>query len=94
MLGLGTVASLGMPAIFLGIAETAHSIAVTAIKERDRAGYSMNQVTVADNEIDLAATRGIMGRAAQAYDDFYQTDTGARVTVSSEQAFQLIKNTA
>ena len=54
----------------------------------------MNQVTVAENEIDLAATRGIMGRAAQAYDDFYQTDTGARVTVSSEQAFQLIKNTA
>ncbi len=94
LIALASVGSMGMPAIFLGMAETAHSMAVTAIKNRETAGDPMNQVTVAENEIDLAACRGILGRAAQSYDDFYQTDTGARVSVSSEQAFQIMKNTA
>ncbi len=92
--------SLGLCSTFLGIAESAHQIAVTAIKDRDGARYPMNQVTAAENEIDLAATRAILSRAAQAFDDFYQTGAGASSThvsssdVSAAEAFQLIKNAA
>ncbi len=57
----------------------------------------MNQVTIAENEIDLAAARGILSRGAQYYDEFYQT--GADVPVgmtdnSNEMAFKIIKNGA
>ena len=89
--------SLGLSSIFLGIAESAHQIAVTAIKERSGARYPMNQVTTAENEIDLAAARAVLGRAAQTFDDFYRTgagQSGAGAEVSSDDAFQLLKNAA
>jgi alkylation response protein AidB-like acyl-CoA dehydrogenase len=97
-LALGSVSSMGLSAIFLGIAETAHEIAVSAIKQREGgASYPMNQVTVAENEIDLAAARGILSRGAQLFDDLYQTGAEHPVPLiddSTETAFQLIKNSA
>lgn len=93
-LAIASGSSLALSSIFLGISETAHKIAVDSIANRGTARYPMNQVTAADNEIDLAATRGILSRAAQAYNDFYQTGAGASSNVSSKEAFQLIKNAA
>ena len=97
-LAVGTASSMGLSSIFLGIAETAHELALSAIKKRERGiDYPMNQVTIAENEIDLAAARGILSRGAQYYDEFYQT--GADVPVgmidnSNEMAFKIIKNGA
>ena len=98
-LAVASGTSLGLTSTFLGIAESAHQIAVTAVKDRDGAGYPMNQVSAAENEIDLAATRAILSRAAQEFDNFYQTgawQTGdfSSSDVSGEAAFQLIKNAA
>ena len=93
-LAIASGSSLALSSIFLGISETAHKIAVDSIANLGTARYPMNQVTAADNEIDLAATRGILSRAAQAYNDFYQTGAGASSNVSSKEAFQLIKNAA
>ena len=93
-LAIASGSSLALSSIFLGISETAHKIAVDSIANRGTARYPMNQVTAADNEIDLAATRGILSRADQAYNDFYQTGAGASSNVSSKEAFQLIKNAA
>jgi len=91
--------SLGLASVFLGIAESAHDIAVTAIRDRDAARDPMNQATAAENEIDLAAMRGILGRAAQVLDDNLQTaegfdGVGAPPVLSGMEAFQLIKNAA
>ena len=98
LLALGSVSSMGLSSIFLGIAETAHGIAVSAIKARDGgARYPMNQVTVAEYEIDLAAARGILSRGALFYDDLYQTGADHFVGLideSTETAFQVIKNSA
>ena len=97
-LAVGTASSMGLSSIFLGISETAHELALSAIKRRERGiDYPMNQVTIAENEIDLAAARGILSRGAQYYDEFYQT--GAAVPVgmidnSNEMAFKIIKNGA
>ena len=99
-LAVASGTSLGLTSTFLGIAESAHQIAVTALKDRDGARYPMNHVTVAENEIDLAAARAILSRAAQEFDDFYQTGAEASPTdvsskdVSAKDAFQLIKNAA
>ncbi|MCH7737556.1 MAG: acyl-CoA/acyl-ACP dehydrogenase [Chloroflexi bacterium] len=99
-LAVASGTSLGLTSTFLGIAEAAHQIAVTAIKDRDGARYPMNHVTVAENEIDLAAARAILSRAAQEFDDFYQTGAEASpidvssTDVSAKDAFQLIKNAA
>ncbi len=89
-LAVGSVSSLGLSSIFLGIAESAHQIAVNAIKERDGgARYPMNQVTTAENEIDLAACRAILSRAAQTLDDYHLESD-----VTTERALQMIKNGA
>ncbi len=96
-LSVASGASMGLSSIFLGIAEAAQKIAVDATKERGRADYPMNQVTVAENEIELAACRGILGRAAQSFDDFYQTGAGAGGVVpevTEMEAFEIIKNAA
>ena len=97
-LALGTNSSMGLSSIFLGIAESAHQIAITAIKEReDGSNYPMNQVTIAENEIDLAAARGILSRGAQYYDEFYQTGVDAptgEVDNTPETAFKMMKNGA
>ena len=98
-LAVASGASLGLSSIFLGIAESAHDIAVTAVKDRDAARYPMNQVTAAGHEIDLAAMRGILGRTAQAFDDFFQTAAGVHAAgappvLSGMEAFQLIKSAA
>ncbi len=99
-LAVASGTSLGLCSPFLGIAESAHQIAVAAIQERGGAKNPMNQVSVAENEIDLAATRAVLGRAAQAFDDFYQTGAGASPSdvsssdVAATEAFQLIKNAA
>ena len=97
-LALGTNSSMGLSSIFLGIAESAHQIAITAIKDReDGSNYPMNQVTIAENEIDLAAARGILSRGAQYYDEFYQTGVDAptgEVDNTPETAFKMIKNGA
>ena len=89
-LAMASVSSIGLSSIFLGIAESAHQIAVDAIKGRDGgAHYSMNQVTTADNEIDLAACRAILSRAAQMLDDY-----SLEGDETEERAFQIIKNGA
>ena len=97
-LALGGLSSMGLSSIFLGIAETAHEMAVSAIKKKEGGTrYPMNQVTVAENEIDLAAARGILSRGAQYYDDFYQTAGEQPVGLiynSAETAFKMIKNSA
>jgi len=97
-LALGGLSSMGLSSIFLGIAETAHEMAVSAIKKKEGGTrYPMNQVTVAENEIDLAAARGILSRGAQYYDDFYQTADEQPVGLidnSTETAFKMIKNSA
>ena len=90
--------SLGLSSIFLGIAETAHQIAVEAIKERDGGPhYPMNQVSAAESEVDLAASRAILARSALFLDDYYQTDRkqplGA-IDTSPEASFKLLKNSA
>ena len=97
-LALGTNSSMGLSSIFLGIAETAHELAMTAIKGRDGGlHYPMNQVTIAENEIDLAAARGILSRGAQYYDEYYQTGVAepvGEIDNSPEAAFKMIKNGA
>jgi alkylation response protein AidB-like acyl-CoA dehydrogenase len=97
-LALGTSSSMGLSSIFMGIAETAHELAVSRIKGRPGGlDYPMNQVTVAENEIDLAAARGILSRGAIYYDEFYQTGADVPVGVidnSDEMAFKMIKNGA
>ena len=52
----------------------------------------MNQIIAAENEIDLAASCGILGRAGQAYDGLYQTDSVSTAVpnVSDNEAFQLL----
>ncbi len=96
--------SLGLSSIFLGIAETAQKIAVTSLRnqnqvqhtDRHQAQYPMNQIIAAENEIDLAASCGILGRAGQAYDGLYQTaSVGTAVpNVTENEAFELLKSTA
>ena len=96
-------ATLGLASIFLGIAETAHQIAVSTIQERGRANAPMNQVSIAENEIDLAAARAIVSRTAQFFDHFYQAGAAAEtvagvvppsVNASATDMFQFIKNAA
>ena len=96
-------ATLGLASIFLGIAETAHQIAVSTIQERGVADDSMNQVTMAENEIELAAARALLSRTAQFFDHFYQTDVAAgdvtgtahpSGSASRIDMFELIKNAA
>ena len=73
--------TLGLTSIFLGIAETAQKMVVNSIRTQNQAEatskhqahYPMNQINAAENEIELAASRGILGRAAQTHDDFYHT---------------------
>ena len=96
-LALGTNSSMGLSSIFLGIAETAHELAISAINSRDGSLYPMNQTTIAENEIDLAAARGILSRGAQYYDEFYQTGVEfpvGEIDNSPETAFKMIKNGA
>ena len=96
-LALGTNSSMGLSSIFLGIAETAHELAISAINRRDGSLYPMNQTTIAENEIDLAAARGILSRGAQYYDEFYQTGVEfpvGEIDNSPETAFKMIKNCA
>ena len=96
-LALGTNSSMGLSSIFLGIAETAHELAISAINKRDGSLYPMNQTTIAENEIDLAAARGILSRGAQYYDEFYQTGVEfpvGEIDNSPETAFKMIKNGA
>ena len=98
-LAVASSSSLCLSSIFLGIAESANEIAVTAIMGREGgARDSMNQVSVAENEIDLATTRAVLERSAQSFDDFYQTDESVekapRIKDSTETAFNLIKNSA
>ena len=96
-LALGTNSSMGLSSIFLGIAETAHELAISAINRRDGSLYPMNQTTIAENEIDLAAARGILSRGAQYYDEFYQTGVEfpvGEIDNSPETAFKMIKNGA
>jgi len=89
-LAMASVSSIGLSSIFLGIAESAHQIAVDAIKRRDGGPqYPMNQVTTAENEIDLAACRAILSRAAQTLDDY-----SLEGDETTERAFQIIKNGA
>ena len=65
-------------------------VPVGAIKKRDGgAQYPMNQVTTAENEIDLAACRAILSRAAQTLDDY-----SVEGDETTERAFQIIKNGA
>ena len=99
-LAVATATHLGLCSPFLGIAESAHELALTAIKDRDAIRNPMNQVTAAENEIDLAATRAVLSRAAQTFDDFYQTaagtapSNGPSTEVPEADAFQLIKSAA
>ena len=98
-LAVASSSSLCLSSIFLGIAESANEIAVTAIMGREGgARDSMNQVSVAENEIDLATTRAVLERSAQSFDDFYQTDETVEkapgIEDSTETAFKLIKNSA
>ena len=96
-LALGTNSSMGLSSIFLGIAETAHELAISAINRRDGSLYPMNQTTIAENAIDLAAARGILSRGAQYYDEFYQTGVEfpvGEIDNSPETAFKMIKNGA
>ena len=96
-LALGTNSSMGLSSIFLGIAETAHELAISAIHRRDGSLYPMNQTTIAENEIDLAAARGILSRGAQYYDEFYQTGVEfpvGEIDNSPETAFKMIKHGA
>ena len=96
-LALGTNSSMGLSSIFLGIAETAHELAISAIHRRDGSLYPMNQTTIAENELALAAARGILSRGAQYYDEFYQTGVEfpvGEIDNSPETAFKMIKNGA
>jgi alkylation response protein AidB-like acyl-CoA dehydrogenase len=96
-LALGSVSTFGLSSIFLGIAESAHQIAVDAIKRREGGPqYPMNQVTTAENEIDLAACRAILSRAAQTLDDYnIEVDSStAGPEETTRRAFQMIKNAA
>ena len=96
-LALGTNSSMGLSSIFLGIAETAHELAISAINRRDGSLYPMNQTTIAENEIDLAAARGSLSRGAQYYDECYQTGVEfpvGEIDNSPETAFKMIKNGA
>ena len=95
-LALTSGASLGLSSIFLGISEAAHQLAIDSIKNRENTGYPMNQVSAAENEIDLAASRAILSRAAHTLDDYFiENDTSdSEPEDPTYRAFQVIKNTA
>ena len=70
---------------WLGSAERAHAIAVDYVRERDGFGgkladLGMIQQMIADNEIDLAATRALLARAC------YELDQGEHASDSTSIA--------
>jgi alkylation response protein AidB-like acyl-CoA dehydrogenase len=72
------VAVLGQCGVFLGIAEAAHQEAIEMAKTRRKGAgrrllgeHPSLQRIVAENEIDLAACRGVLQRASQAADRMF-----------------------
>tara|TARA_Y100000590_G_scaffold444444_1_gene575202 strand:- start:129 stop:1361 length:1233 start_codon:yes stop_codon:yes gene_type:complete len=70
-------ATLGLSSVFLGIAETAHSIVVESIISRDRQRQPLVQSLAAENEIGMAAARAMLTRGAIAFDQFYIANNSA-----------------
>ena len=70
--------AMGLAGVFLGIAEAAHDLTVAAVKTRRKGPsgrtlaerYSIQHL-IAEIEIDLAASRAILGRTAMAEDAFF-----------------------
>lgn len=83
-----STAVLGLAAVFLGIAETAHQITRTAICERGQAHAPLHQYAVAETEVDLGAARALLAYTGQAVDTFYETYPGGQCPSSA--ALQLI----
>jgi alkylation response protein AidB-like acyl-CoA dehydrogenase len=79
---------LGLAAVFLGIAETAHQITRTAIVDRGHAHSPLHQYAVGETEVDLGAARAMLAYTAQAVDTFYATYPGGDCPNSA--ALQLI----
>jgi alkylation response protein AidB-like acyl-CoA dehydrogenase len=73
------ILAIGLAGVFLGIAEAARDLIVEAVKTRRRGTggrtlaerYAMQQL-IAEIEIDLAASRAILGRTAMTADAFFE----------------------
>lgn len=64
-----SLATLGLAASFLGIAEDAHDLAVETASTRRQTGLATVQATVGENECDLSACRAMIERAARVVDE-------------------------
>ncbi len=62
---------IGLAAAFLGVAEAARAIALRQIEQRGRSGNAAVQHLVAEMEIDLAAARAMLERAAANVDALF-----------------------
>jgi alkylation response protein AidB-like acyl-CoA dehydrogenase len=72
----------GLVAVFLGIAEAAHEHAVSMVKTRRKAPSGRViaervpvQITVAESEIDLAASRAMLARTCDMIDQLWEPGT-------------------
>lgn len=82
---------------WLGAARRAHEVAVRYAAERELFGsqlasLGMAQQAIADNEIDLAASRALLGQACAALDagEHASTETSIAKTFASEAIFRVV----
>jgi alkylation response protein AidB-like acyl-CoA dehydrogenase len=78
-----SVGTLGLVAVFLGIAEAAREHALTALRSRggrDRRGI---QHTVAEIEIDLAMARAMMSRTAMMLDAVFREHSAGPIPLET-----------
>jgi L-evernosamine nitrososynthase len=87
--------TLGLVAVFLGIAEAAHDLAVEAVTTRKKGGRTLAerpaiQHLVAEMEIDQAASRAVLERTATAADGYFRSHSAG--AWSMEELHELMKD--
>ncbi len=85
--------NMGLVAAFLGIAEAAHDLAITAVTSRRRGSSGRSQAErpaiqhlIAEIEIDLAAARAMLGRTAATADTFFSRHLAGTAPVAQLHA--------
>jgi alkylation response protein AidB-like acyl-CoA dehydrogenase len=96
-LGSNTVITMGLVGVFLGIAERARELIVDMVKGRRKGAAGRPQAqrhaiqhTIAEIEIDLAASRAMLARTGAAADGFFARHPAGRVPI--DDLHQLAKD--